>query len=298
MGKIRESASGRTVVTLFGEAAVTGLWAYVDAEFLEKNAFYFVFVGIAGLLISWFWDEISDFRKWKKGFGEKPSLSVELMTSDDGNNYLYLIRNISEFDAKIYGRYVPDETQSVFEGEAFLAKGQSVTVQKPLAEKRPTNTAIYVSYGSLRGGEIETLRSIFYTSGDFKGSIFPNENQIVSGNSIPDLIKDNFLRSMDRQSGTFYSIFNETENGEPNTIEWRSRNGSVNYNPALQTVFFSRHFNDMSHQISLPVNVANNGFHYLLVSWDDKTEAMRLEVDDNASVNFRKVPRGSDEKSN
>jgi hypothetical protein len=80
MAWITDSALGRTLSAAFGELIVAGLWGYVDAEFVSQNAFWFVAIGMSGLLLAWFWDQILEFRRWKSG--EQPQL-CPITTSDD-----------------------------------------------------------------------------------------------------------------------------------------------------------------------------------------------------------------------
>jgi|TARA_B100000378_G_scaffold132371_1_gene106916 hypothetical protein len=63
-----------------------GAWALVDQDFLQRNAVWFVAIGLAGLIIAWFWDEIADYREWRKERG-KPRVE-QWMFIDDAVKYL------------------------------------------------------------------------------------------------------------------------------------------------------------------------------------------------------------------
>jgi hypothetical protein len=67
MLEILKSRLYRTLIGVFGECVVTGLWAYVDAQFVVKHASWFVGVGLGGLVALWFLKEIKEFVDFKRG---------------------------------------------------------------------------------------------------------------------------------------------------------------------------------------------------------------------------------------
>ena len=86
MRLIKDSPAGRASLVLFVEVLGAGAWAFVDQDFLQRNAIWFVIAGLAGLSIAWFWDEIAEFRDWRKQKG-KPKVE-QWLPIDDAVKYL------------------------------------------------------------------------------------------------------------------------------------------------------------------------------------------------------------------
>lgn len=86
MLRIKDSPAGRTGLVILAEALGAGAWALVDQDFLQRNAIWFVAIGLVGIGAAWFWDEIAEFRDWRRQRG-KPRVEQWLFI-DDAVKYL------------------------------------------------------------------------------------------------------------------------------------------------------------------------------------------------------------------
>ena len=66
MGSGLQSRFKRTAIILFGEIAVSGVWAMIDAEFVTENARWFLTVGLAGLFLVFWADRIWNYIEWER----------------------------------------------------------------------------------------------------------------------------------------------------------------------------------------------------------------------------------------
>lgn len=86
MLRVKDTPAGRTGLVLLVEILGAGAWALVDQDFLQRNAIWFVAVALVGLGAAWFWDEIADYREWRRQRG-KPRVE-QWMFIDDAVRYL------------------------------------------------------------------------------------------------------------------------------------------------------------------------------------------------------------------
>lgn len=91
MGKISNRVR-RLIIAIFSECGVTGLWALIDANFVQLNAVWFVAVSAFGLIAIWFWEQIREFLDWKRGkltVNESDSLMVRLVPEAINGSHLH-----------------------------------------------------------------------------------------------------------------------------------------------------------------------------------------------------------------
>ncbi len=112
----------RTVAMLAVEIILAGVWALFDADFLKDNAVWFITAGLLGLAAVWFYEQINEFREYKKTTGTPRTQHTDWMPMHLALRYIALE---SEWSHQVELLPAPD-LDSLLENEVKerLARGQ------------------------------------------------------------------------------------------------------------------------------------------------------------------------------